>query len=212
MSWSACFHDLFGIDTLVTQIGSQHHKHQLLKRNRRFPSQPATSFRGIPNERINFSGAIVLRIGPDEFVVVQSYGSKGELAKLAYRVVFPSGDDKIVGLRLLQHQPHGMDVILGVTPVPLGIQIPQIKLSLLPGHDAGHRLGNLAGDKGLPPARALMIEEDPVGGIEAVSFPVIDREPVGEDLGTTVRTSGIESRGFSLWIFPALPNISELEA
>ena len=32
---------------------------------------------------------------------------------------------KILGLILLQHQPHGFHVITGKTPIPLGLQVPQ---------------------------------------------------------------------------------------
>ena len=46
-----------------------------------------------------------------------------------------------------------------------------------------------------------MVEEDAVASKDIVGFPVVDRDPVGVDLGDTVRTAGIERGGFFLGNF-----------
>ena len=33
------------------------------------------------------------------------------------------GDDVVVGLVLLEHQPHGPDVVAGESPVALGVEV-----------------------------------------------------------------------------------------
>src|SRR6185312_12702186 len=52
--------------------------------------------------------------------------TKRQLDKFANRMSFARGKHVVVGLRLLQHQPHAFDVILGVAPIPLGVDISQI--------------------------------------------------------------------------------------
>ena len=43
--------------------------------------------------------------------------------KVAHAMLFASGNDKILWLILLQHEPLHLDVIFSMTPVSLGIQI-----------------------------------------------------------------------------------------
>ncbi len=42
------------------------------------------------------------------------------------------GDHVIIGLLLLKHQPHGLDVFLGISPVTFGFEIAKIDF-LFPG-------------------------------------------------------------------------------
>ena len=43
---------------------------------------------------------------------------------------FIGGNDVVVGRILLQHQPHRLDVLLRIAPVPLGIKVSQDELIL----------------------------------------------------------------------------------
>ena len=43
---------------------------------------------------------------------------------------FAGGDDVIVGLVLLQHQPHRLDVVAGEAPVALGVEVAEEQLVL----------------------------------------------------------------------------------
>ncbi len=58
--------------------------------------------------------------------------------------------------------------------------------------------GDLAGDKGLAPARALVVEEDAVAGVHAVGLAVVHRDPVGVHLGHRVGAARVEGRGLLL--------------
>ena len=73
-------------------------------------------------------------------MVVESELRERQLAELADGVRLAGGDDVIVRLGLLQHQLHGLDVILGVAPVALRVEIAEAQLvgqaELDPG-DAG---------------------------------------------------------------------------
>ncbi len=50
---------------------------------------------------------------------------KGGFQELFHRVRLAGRDHIIVRLVLLQHQPHGLDVITGKAPVTARIEIPQ---------------------------------------------------------------------------------------
>ncbi len=91
-----------------------------------------------------------------------------------------------------------------MAPVTLGIQVAEEEFFLQAELDAGDGPGDLAGDKCFAADGRFMVEQNAVAGKDIVSFPVVDRDPVGVDLGGTVRTSGVERGGFFLGYFPDL--------
>ena len=46
-----------------------------------------------------------------------------------------------------------------------------------------------------------MVEQDAVGGVQAIGFAVIDRDPVAVQFGRGIGRAGIERRGLALWDF-----------
>src|SRR5271155_3135069 len=68
-----------------------------------------------------------------------------------------------------------------------------------PGLDAGQGARDLAGDEGFAAQGRLMIEENAVATVDAVSLTIIHRDPVGVELSYGIRRSRIERRGLSLW-------------
>ena len=50
-----------------------------------------------------------------------------------------SGEDKVIRFLLLQHQPHALDIVPGVPPVPHAVQIAQLKTLQLSEVDLSHR-------------------------------------------------------------------------
>src|SRR5258706_134377 len=85
-----------------------------------------------------------------------------ELHEIAHAVLLAGGDHEVLGLLLLQHQPLHLDVILGVAPVALRIEVAQEERVLQPQLDARERARDLARDEGLAAHRALVVEEDAV--------------------------------------------------
>ena len=108
------------------------------------------------------------------------------------------GDDVVVGLVLLQHQPHRLDVVAGVAPVALGVEVAEHDLVLQPELDAGDRVGDLAGHELEPAARALVVEEDAAAGVQPVALAVVDDDVVPEHLGAAVRRPRVERRALGL--------------
>ena len=70
------------------------------------------------------------------------------------------GDDVIIRMILLQHEPHRFDIFFGVTPVALCIQIAEIKFVLQPGLDVRHGARDFARDKRFAAPRAFVIEQN----------------------------------------------------
>jgi len=44
-----------------------------------------------------------------------------------------------------------------------------------------------------------MVEQDAVRGMQAIGLAIVDRDPIGVELGSRVRRPRIERRGFALW-------------
>lgn len=81
-----------------------------------------------------------------------------------------------------------------MAPVTLGVHVAQIEAGRQTQQDARQGTGDLAGHEGLAANWRFVVEKDAVAGIHAVGFTVIDRDPVGIELGTGVGGAGIERR------------------
>ena len=129
---------------------------------------------------------------------IEMHIPKSQLQQLPNRVGLPGGNDVIVRLLLLEHQPHGFDIIAGIPPVPLGIEIAQIEFLVQAQFDPRGGSGDLAADKGLPSTRGFVVKQNSVTRKEMIGLSIIHRDPVSVRLGSTVRTSWIERRGLPL--------------
>src|SRR6185437_16204112 len=112
---------------------------------------------------------------------------------------FAGGQNIIVGNILLHNSPHALDIIAGMAPVALGIEVPDVKHILYAQMNARHGAGNLTRDKRLTANRTLMIEKNSIRGVHAISFAIVDGYPVGVELCHSVGTAGIKGRSFALW-------------
>jgi len=83
-----------------------------------------------------------------------------------------------IGLRYL-------NVILGVSPVALGVHVSEVEAVLLAEVNVGNSAGDLAGDEGDTPPWALVVEEDTVAGEHVVSLTVVLDDPEAVQLGHT---------------------------
>src|SRR5262245_63964985 len=104
----------------------------------------------------------------------------------------------VIGLTLLQDQPHPLDKVAGVSPVARGIEVAEKQLLLQPAFDRRDRSRDLASDEGFASDRALVVEKNSVGGVKAVGLAVVDRNPMRVKLGRRVRRARIERRGLTL--------------
>ena len=112
---------------------------------------------------------------------------RGCFDEFAHGVLRAARDHEILRLRLLQHEPLGQHVVPCMPPVATRFEISQVQAAVKANGDSRQATGNLAGDERLAAYRRLMVEENAVAGIDAVRFPVVDRNPVRIQLCDTVR-------------------------
>ena len=89
------------------------------------------------------------------FLPVQPDVLERDLHQVADRVRLAAGDDVVVRLVLLEHEPHGPDVVAGEAPVAASLEVADAEFLLQPELDPGDRVGHLAGDELLAATRAI---------------------------------------------------------
>ena len=158
-----------------------------------FPAQHVLGFGGVTDEQVDFGGADELGVLAHVVTpVLDPHLGKGPLHQILDRMGLAGGHDVVAGFGLLQHQPHRLHVVTGVTPVTLGVQVAQHDLVLQAEFDAGRGVGHLAGHELQTTPGALMVEQDPRGGVQPVGLAVVDHDVVPEHLGTPVRGARVE--------------------
>src|SRR5580692_8389631 len=181
----------------------------------RFPAELLVRLAGVADQKVDLGGTEILRIDPNQrlagflvdagfldtlaapFDAASDFGER-QFDELAHRAGLARGQHEIVRLICLQDLVHADDVILGMAPVALGVEIAEVKRLLKPGLDPRHRAGDLAGHESFAPDRALMVEQDAVRGEHAVGLAIVHRDPVAVELGDRIRRTRIKRRGFLL--------------
>ncbi len=181
-----------GLGLRQADVGVYHSADELLKRGVGLPAEGVASFGRVAEKVIDFGWTEVERVDFDVFFPIEVGVAEGFIEKLADGIGFAGGNDKIAGFGVLQHHPHGFDVIAGEAPVAAGIEIAEIEFFLQTGFDSAEGAGDFAGDEGFAAARGFVVEENAVGNKEVIGFAVIDGVPVSGDFGDGVGTAGIE--------------------
>src|SRR5438128_11354312 len=73
-----------------------------------------------------------------------------------------------------------------------------------PARDRRYWASNLAGNKSLAAGGSLVIKQNPVRGVHAVGLTIVDRDPVGIELGDGIRAARVERCGLQLRCLPCL--------
>src|SRR5258708_10461080 len=131
---------------------------------------------------------------------------KRNLHELRDAVCFAGANDKIVGFVLLQHQPHGTDIVPGESPIALRVEIAQAQFRRQPQLDARDAVRDLARDELEAATRRFVVEENPRTYVQVVALAIVDRDVVPVDLGNPVGTARVKRRGLSL---RGLPDFAE---
>ena len=86
--------------------------------------------------------------------------SEGQFTKFQDGVSFARGNDVIAGSVLLQHQPHGVNVVGGISPVATSVEPAKTELGGQAKADPRRSIRNLSRDEFEPTAGTLMVIED----------------------------------------------------
>ena len=170
----------------------------------RLPAENLAGLRRVGDEQVHFRGTVVALVHDDVLLVVQPDTPEGDLAKLPHGVGHARADDKVVGLILLQHAPHGVHVIAGEAPVALGLEVAEAHLLRHAKFDARHAVRDFAGDEFLATTGRFMVEQDARYRKDVERLAVIDRDEMPVDFRDPVWTARIERRAFALRHFQHL--------
>ena len=121
-----------------------------------------------------------------------------QIAELANGVCLVGRHDVVAALRLLQHEPHRLDVVAGEAPVALALEVAEPQLVGHPELDPRHAVTDLACGELQSTARRLVVEQDPARRVQVVGLAVVHGDPVAVHLGHAVRRTRIEGRVFVL--------------
>ena len=113
-------------------------------------------------------------------------------------MLLAGGNDKVVGLFLLQDKPHAFHVVLGVAPVAQGVEVSKVELFLEALGDAACGQCDFAGDESLSAPLAFVVEQNSVGTEHAVRLAVVFHDPKAVKLGHGIRRARIKWRGLFL--------------
>src|SRR5690606_35243709 len=162
------------------------------------PAEDLASAGRVADEQVDLGGTEEALVDDHVLLVVEADVAERDLAELPHRVGLAGGDDEVARLVLLEHPPHGLDVVPREAPVALGVEVAEAQLLGHAEADLGDGVGDLAGHELEAPARALVVEEDAGAGVEVVALPVVDRDPVAVELGDAVGAARVEWRALAL--------------
>ncbi len=97
--------------------------------------------------------------------------ANAQLDDLAHRMAhLAGGQHEIIGLIRLQDLVHALDIVPGMSPVALGLEIAEYSVSSRPTSMRATPRVILRVTKRLATDRAFMIEQDTVRGMDAVAL------------------------------------------
>ena len=110
----------------------------------------------------------------------------------------PGRDDIVVGLLLLQHQPHRANIVARMAPVALGVDVAEPQFLSQPKFDARDAVRHLSGDEFDAAQGALMIEQDAGRCVQAEALAIIDRDPVAIEFSDGIGRTRMKRRQLAL--------------
>src|SRR6266496_2640363 len=114
----------------VFLVGAHHHLDQALEGDLRLPAEHAQRLARIAVEVIDLGRPEVPRVDLDVLLPVEIQRAERDVQALADAVGFSGRDDVVVGLVMLEHHPHRLDIVAREAPVALGVQVAEVQLLL----------------------------------------------------------------------------------
>src|SRR5919106_2167305 len=173
------------------EVCIDHQTDHLFKACARLPTELLPRLGGVADQMLDLGRTQEAGIDPDVPIGIQPDVVEGDPHELANRVRLAGGDHEVIRLVLLEHEPHGLDVVLGVAPIALRIEAAEGNLLLEPELDGGRAMSDLTGDE-LEPAPFRVVDDhatdadaEPFAlGLEVeYELGVLDRLSDAPDLG-----------------------------
>src|ERR1700733_10705146 len=141
-------------------IAVDHHFDEPFEGNFWMPAYCPARLGAVAAQMLHICGPQQLRVYFDMVSIVQSSMGKCDFQQTPYAMRLAGGDYIIVGLFLLQHEPHRTNIISGETPVPFGIKVSHLELVLKSQLDPGHIVCHAATHELNTAARGFVIEQN----------------------------------------------------
>src|SRR5947209_20446455 len=103
--------------------------------------------------------------------------AKGRGREICQTISRSSCDHKVVRFRLLQDAPHRLDIFRRPSPISLDREVAELNSVLLTLSNAAGGADDLFRDKALRSERRFQVEQDPIGGKQAVGIAIVDHLP-----------------------------------
>ena len=153
----------------------------------------------IGEQHVDLRRAEVLGIDVHEVLGIQpDFGATRAPRNSRTECVSPVPITKSSALSCWSMQPHGLDVVRGMSPVALRVEVAEVELLLQPVLDAADGARDLARDERLAAALGLVVEEDAVTREHAVGLAVVLRDVERVGLGRRVGAARVERRRLAL--------------
>src|SRR5487761_842210 len=192
-------------------VGFDHLGNQLLEGGLVTPAEPLPGLLRISEQQIDLGRTVIMRVDRDQAfaaAIAQAalVGTRSRpddrpadaaerpLDELAHRMRLAGGKHIVVGLLLLEDEPHAFDIVTRMAPIALRVDVAEIEPLLHAALNGGAGAADLAGDEGFAADRRFVIEQDAVRRVQAIGLAVIDRDPIGVKLGDRIRAARIEGR------------------
>src|ERR1017187_7210944 len=185
------------------KIACHHFLDELREARLRRPAELLARLAGVADQLIDFGGAEIGRIDPNErlagFPVEPGFldtlaaplDAAADLREckcdeFANRTGLACRQHEIVGRIRLQYPVHALDIIPGVAPIAFRLEVSKIERVFETGLDTGDAARDLARHEGLAADRAFMIKQDAVRDEQPVALAIIHRDPVAIKLGDAI--------------------------
>src|ERR1700726_130002 len=126
----------------------------------RVPAELVACFARITAEVIDFGWTKEARIDLDIRSPVEIEGAESDIEAVTHRVRLSCGDHEVVGLLLLEHQPHCFNIGAGKPPVTTCVEVAQEQFCVEPVFDTSSSTRDFACHKRNAAARTFVIEQN----------------------------------------------------
>jgi hypothetical protein len=92
-------------------------------------------FGGVTEQVVHLGRSHESLVAHHMIAVVEPDPGERSLAELADAVGFTGGHHEIVRFVVLQHAPHGVDVVASEAPIAFGLEVAEVQFVLLAGGD-----------------------------------------------------------------------------
>mmetsp|Transcript_42810 Transcript_42810/g.130196 ORF Transcript_42810/g.130196 Transcript_42810/m.130196 type:complete len:369 (+) Transcript_42810:193-1299(+) len=200
------------------QVFLHHLSYQILKLSRCLPSELLLRLSWVAKEKLHLCWSEILRIdtNQDTVLILSIYTNlihssclplpldrgannrESLLHELTNRVSLASRQHVIISLILLKHHPHALNIVAGMAPIALGINIAKVQAFVNLLLNPRHSCSDLTCHECAATTRRLVVEKDTIRKVHPICLTVVHQNPESILLGHSVWGAGVEGSRLAL--------------